>query len=516
MEKSTQDRELFKTTPNMTSSHYLFKGLARGTITRIKEEGGIDNYVHIVLGTLQIAFREMRYSIFHDIYANITAIESLNVEDVSFHRAQVAKLIRNLPAKRFNLVKNLCALLHKTHTLAHSNSRSGAYSSNSAFFVQHSSLESVMIDNHPNSGYCYLATIISPYICRLPEHVSAFMSIRHNRDLKAIRPFIEFLIEHHAEVFKGLTPSPANLVIPTVGADRGASGSNGSDSRPSSAPSRSPSTVHKFGLSGDADVLTSRSLDFSSESDAKSPGSPAFPSIPPLHIPVPGSADGAAANAMNVEGGVGSGDGTAGTNPNPPLINLHNVNFNSWEWRTFESLVSFTVQSYLSTQTSQSSTSAGNATLSPCPSFSYSIMRKASVSSDEDFDYISEIMSSRNLGGAASSQRPVSSKEQAHIRRDMVMECRRLRSQIYKFEEDFANTHNRVPKVRAVRLLPSGPMSSDYTPSHRFPAHLFAYVCLCTHLSLLCAVAVVVVPRVVLCRVRSAAPCRECTPSTAA
>jgi len=459
MEKNTQDRELFKTTPNMTSSHYLFKGLAAGTISRIKEEGGIANYVHIVLGTLQVAFKEMRYSIFHDIYSDITAIESLNVEEASVHREQVANLIRKLPSKRFHLVKNLCALLHKTHSLACADSRSAAYSSNSAFFVQHSSLESMMVDNNPNNGYCYLSTIISPYICRLPEHESAFMSIRHNRDLKVIRPFVEFLIENYADIFKGLVPTATPLVIPSISSV--AQSNDKSGSRPSSAPSHHPSDVNASSGNGSAasadGVLTSRSLDFSSDSDPKSPSrSSNFPSIPPLQINISGSIDGAAANAMHVEGaqggvsstgtGTGTGTGTAAASSNPPLINLHNVNFNSWEWKTFESLVSFTVQSYVSTQASVSSAGGGNATLSPCPSFSYSILRKASVSSDEDFDYITEITSSSIPGGAA-NQKPTSSKDQAYVRRHMVMECRKLRSQIYKFEEDFANTHNRVPKV---------------------------------------------------------------------
>lgn len=468
MDKSTQDRELFKTTPNMTSSQYLFKGLARGDISRIKEEGGIDNYVHIVLGTLQIAFREMRYSIFHDIYSDITAIESLNVEDVSVHRAQVARLIRKLPPKRFNLVKNLCALLFKTHALACANSRTPSYSSKSAFFVQDSSLESIMVDNNPNGGYFYLSTIIAPYVCRLPEHESAFMSIRHNRDLHAIRPFIEFLIEHYAEIFRGLTSNPVPLVIPSVSVT-GSDSRNGS--RPTSAPSRSPSSKGGYNnvsgvtsASGDTDMLTSRSVDFSSDSDAKSSGNgSSFPSVPPLHIPIPGSMDSNATNAMNVDGVTSVDHGAiTGANPNPPLINLHNVNFNSWEWKTFESLVSFTVQSYLSNQgsLSHSSSGLGNATLSPCPSFSYSVMRKASISSDDDFDYISEITSSNIPGGAAgvSSQKPTSSKEQAYVRRHMVMECRKLRSQIYKFEEDFANTHNRVPKGAE-----RGPMQGVYT-----------------------------------------------------
>ena len=87
MDKCTQDRGLFKTTPNMTSSHWLFKSLARGAVSKIRDEGGVDNYVHVVLGTLQISLREMRYSIMHDIYNDVAAIGRLLYETILMHHS---------------------------------------------------------------------------------------------------------------------------------------------------------------------------------------------------------------------------------------------------------------------------------------------------------------------------------------------------------------------------------------------------------------------------------------------
>ncbi len=41
-----------------------------GTVTTIRDEGS-ENHLHIVLGAMQVALREMRFSILHDIYADL-------------------------------------------------------------------------------------------------------------------------------------------------------------------------------------------------------------------------------------------------------------------------------------------------------------------------------------------------------------------------------------------------------------------------------------------------------------
>ena len=88
-----------------------------------------NHHIHVVLGTLQIALREMRFSILNDIYANILAVGNVHVsnnftvvslagdflidlnsnqDDTSRLKLELANLLRRLPAMRFNVVCKLC------------------------------------------------------------------------------------------------------------------------------------------------------------------------------------------------------------------------------------------------------------------------------------------------------------------------------------------------------------------------------------------------------------------------
>lgn len=55
----------------------LFVYLLPGTITQLRDDNTMDNYVHVVLGCLQIALREMQYSLMHNIYNEIVQIGKL-------------------------------------------------------------------------------------------------------------------------------------------------------------------------------------------------------------------------------------------------------------------------------------------------------------------------------------------------------------------------------------------------------------------------------------------------------
>lgn len=334
----------------------------------------------------------------------------------------LAKMIKKIPPTKFNVLKSLCVFLHKTSAQHHAFNENTYMSS--PYFTQHAAMDIIDADSGP-SGCSLIATIISPSICRLAEHESSYMSIRHNRDLKNIRPVVEFLIEHQSEIFKGLVPAMVPVVVPKA------------------------STMRSYNYSSThgayEDVVMSSDTVTNERADAKY----AYDNDMDMGL----TSGGIIGDDIAEEGRCG---GEKSSDKNAPYIpqlaipeghssHLNSVNINSWEWKVFEYLVSGTVHSYVNgTSAIDTYSSSGhspntnittNATLSPCPSFSYSLQRKSSITSEEDYEapFDFNMVDDSMTGG--------------ELRKSMVMECRKLRNQIHKFEEDFGVSHNgRVPK----------------------------------------------------------------------
>ena len=314
--------------------------------------------------------------------------------------------------------------MHKVNALA----ISSTYSSNS-YFANHTSVNLGLDENQ--SGYSFISTIMSPFICRLPEHESSYMSLRHVRDLKVIRPIIDFLIENHADIFAGLIPISNNQVPSNTSAGK----SLMQYANAKSLENLSESTVHQPHVHAEALKLSAQT----------------FPNIPQINIPVLESHAKASENAEAVSSS---------------SISLQNVNLNSWEWKIFEALVSSTVSTYL--LPCSQSTIPANQQLSPCTSFSYQIKRKSSIG-DDDFDYINDISNSSAPSGCILFGNNWTNNEKYEctvaniktkyncefssnnlVRKQMVSECRKLRAQIIKFEDEWAATHSRTPKVMCI------------------------------------------------------------------
>ena len=379
----------------------------------------------------------MYYTIFI-LSPSVYVDNSIESEDESGYRSILAKMIKKVPPTKFNLLKSLCGFLHKT-SAQHNTFNENTYMS-SPYFTQHADMDIIDTDNGP-SGCSFIATIIAPYICRLAEHESSYMSIRHNRDLKNIRPVLEFLIEHQYEVFKGLVPVMVPVVVPKANISRNYNYSSTPNTNEDVVMSSDSGTNERQGdgkhgyNSGMGLGLTSGGIignDIADEDSSSGSGSGKnMPYVPQLAIPAEGS-------PADKSLGLGSGSGS---------VPLSSVNINSWEWKVFEYLVSGTVQSYLNgTSAIGTYSSSGNnananittnPTLSPCPSFSYSLQRKSSITSEDDFETAIDF----NMVDDSDSMTG------GELRRSMVMECRKLRNQIHKFEEDFGATHSgRVPK----------------------------------------------------------------------
>ena len=323
-------------------------------------------------------------------------------------------------------------LLFKINAVA-GGSLGSAYSTNSSYFANHTSVNLALDENQ--SGYSFISTIMSPYICRLPEHETSYMSLRHVRDLKVIRPILDFLIENQADIFAGLVPLNNNLESSGIGAIKG---------------------IQQYSRSHANQSVESPTIYSGNGNETVKGSAQTFPNIPQIHIPL---MDAPHSKPVDVKH----------DNLNTS-ISLQNVNLNSWEWKVFEALVSSTVSSFLSSAQPHIPTFQQ---LSPCPSFSYQIRRKSSVG-DDDFDYIPDISNSSAPNGCILFGNSWNNSEKdggectvesikakyncefssnSQVRKQMVSDCRKLRAQVIKFEDEWTATHHRAPKVTLLHVL---------------------------------------------------------------
>ncbi len=74
-----------------------------------------------------------------------------------------------------------------------------------------------MHSNFSDTNSIYLSQAVSPYLCK--KSTSAFMSIRHNDDLRKIKPVIAFMLDHFDDIFKGINPAQISKPIDSSKSD---------------------------------------------------------------------------------------------------------------------------------------------------------------------------------------------------------------------------------------------------------------------------------------------------------
>lgn len=170
-----------------------------------------------------------------------------------------------------------------------------------------------------------LVFIFAPLLCRLPN--STYMSVRHMEDLRRLRPVLQVVLEHHAELFQEATPGPSSTVTSTAPKDVAIDAKMASQGPPSASRSMGAGTT----ATGRMGVRKNLFIDLSGAANA---GNDAADILAPISYISPPMSAGAL--GVSLSSGSGSSSGESDVNDvdfaqlNPHMHRA--VNFQSKEW----------------------------------------------------------------------------------------------------------------------------------------------------------------------------------------
>eukprot|EP00602_Paraphysomonas_sp_CaronLab_P005252 CAMPEP_0185037660 /NCGR_PEP_ID=MMETSP1103-20130426/32388_1 /TAXON_ID=36769 /ORGANISM="Paraphysomonas bandaiensis, Strain Caron Lab Isolate" /LENGTH=723 /DNA_ID=CAMNT_0027575741 /DNA_START=151 /DNA_END=2322 /DNA_ORIENTATION=- len=358
---------------------------------------------HVIAGVLISALKDMNLPLLHELFDDILEIDINDDSDENING--IARNFAKLPAQRIEISRMLFSFIYR------------------------------LARTHGNdANIAQLIMIISPVIYRPVD--TSYMSIRHAEALKQARPVLQFIVEQHADIMKCVGPSKYQPPAPR-----------------NHVTTRDVHTTHHSTHKSPA--LDPNKLDFMSQLQL---------SIPRAH-----SDSVSSTSSTSSHGSVGTVPTSVAMEVEPEDISTHSPshthspNYNSWEWKVLEALVTSRIDVWLNRSGNWEEDSGvrygfgsgttGSSSLTPVVPIQPNLGSRAmddlrlgdSDEDEHDIDSNKTNRGPRNTDKHHKMMAPVEHRTNGEIRKCLIVECKLLRQEIQNFEEKWIQEHKRPP-----------------------------------------------------------------------
>ena len=393
-DKYLHDKALFLVVASLQDVKIFQKALLGCAVdSNATQKMGEQNDPAIVVGVLIKCLKDTRCCVMHELYEELLVGIDLNEE-----RKRITSALRSMLTKlnhqKFRLVKALMSMLNR------------------------------LVISHPGEhSFGHLANSTAPALCRLVD--SAYMSIRHEEDLRRIKPVVAYMIENVKDIFTcDLVPTR-----PT----------------PSDQPDAGTNSPRKLSRnSNDLPNRTSSGQAISSLQNRAGPSSNGAESL----------------NYLNLK--IQTASATSSPDESSAQSRQGNIHSGTWEWAVFQSVIFSHVQDVVAGNGRKDSDSGGSQEQDRRKTKHTASEPNPNPNLKENDNTLNKQVKSSSGSNARSSDAnklPITKKvSRLQHRRHMVADCKNLKSQISNFEGDWRAKHSRAPKSSE-----RGAMQSVYT-----------------------------------------------------
>jgi hypothetical protein len=305
-ERYVFEKGLFRQTAPVSEVRALQKEmLEEGNMSKVMYNLKEEPESNVIIGVLQSTLKEMRKPLMHDVYDDVNQV-SLNEEPEDW-LMHIRAWLPSMTREKFDMLQFVLAVLNRVVTM-----------------------------NVGEVSYTQLAFTMAPYFCR--PHNSAFMSIRHQEDLRRIRPVIAYMIENFSAIFRDLRPVEGSTEKRSLSYDSAAS-SEGKSKSNSDVPAAKKLT-HAHGVpTVPLALVNPNEMDSPSYDNSFVDGS-AHSAALAADTPMPGRAGNGFFGGPEAHHGAALMDTAAPRSSN-------SASYQTWEWKVVEMIVSSRVDSFL-------------------------------------------------------------------------------------------------------------------------------------------------------------------------